>query len=98
MEYSLRYSARAAKQLASLERYLAHRFYPGNAALFIERIKARCNRLLLAPTQGRICDELRPGLRITGMEDRVTIAYRIDGATVRIVAIAYGGRQIDTAL
>lgn len=98
MEYSLKYSARAAKQLASLERYLAHRFYPGNATRFIERIKARCNRLLLAPMQGRSCDDLRSGLRITAMRDRVTIAYRIDGSTVRIVAIAYGGRQIETAL
>ncbi len=48
--------------------------------------------------QGRSCDDLRSGLRITAMRDRVTIAYRIDGSTVRIVAIAYGGRQIETAL
>ena len=43
-------------------------------------------------------DDLLPGLRIIGMERRVTIAFRIDGNTVEILRILYGGRDVQAAL
>ena len=43
-------------------------------------------------------DDLLPGLRIIGMERRVTIAFRIVGKTVEILRILYGGRDVQAAL
>ena len=40
-------------------------------------------------------DDLLPGLRVTGFERRVTIAFIVSEAAVLIEGIFYGGRDIE---
>lgn len=56
----------------------------------LERI---AKKLSLFPSLGRPGDDVSPGIRILIFEKRVTIAYRIDDAGVRIVRLFYAGRD-----
>jgi toxin ParE1/3/4 len=40
---------------------------------------------------------LRPGLRVTGFERRVAIAFHVAADTVVVDRILYGGRDLDGA-
>ena len=92
------YSRKAGRELQSLERYIAKRESKEIAAAYIERIQSRCERILQAPLQGTRRDYIRPNLRTTGFEKRVTIAFRVTETTVRILSIAYGGRRYESDL
>ncbi len=87
------YAPAAAKSLKRLEEYIAWQKSPEIAEEYIRRIEVRCQKLLIAPEQGTRQDEYRPGVRTTGFERRVTIAFRVTKASVRILSIAYGGRR-----
>lgn len=54
-------------------------------------------RLSQFPERGNRRDEISKGLRTFGLDRRVTIAFRIDGTTVSIVRILYGGRDLESA-
>ncbi len=43
-------------------------------------------------------DDLDEGLRITGFERRAVIAWKVEGDTVRITNIFYGGRDYEAVL
>jgi toxin ParE1/3/4 len=90
------FSGRARRHLRAIERYIAKKASPREAAAYVERIVRRCDRIALAPLQGERLDELRPGLRKTGMEDRVAILFVVTETTVIILSIAYGGRQFES--
>jgi len=98
MPKDLIYSRRAAKTLQSLQEYIALHNSEDVAIHYVERIKARCEKLLLAPEQGTRQDQIRPGVRTIGFEGRVTIAFRVTQRSVRILSIAYGGRQYEPDL
>lgn len=63
------------------------------ARRYVERIRARCRRILLAPQGGRPRDDLAPGLRTVPFERRAVIVYRIIGDVVEITNVFYGGRD-----
>lgn len=42
--------------------------------------------------------DLKPGVRVTGFERRLTIAFHFDDAAVTIDRIIYGGRELGDAL
>jgi toxin ParE1/3/4 len=86
------YSARARKQLKSLELYLADRFYPRNAELFISRLTAACERLTFAPHQGTKRDDLHPGIRSTGFEHTAVIYFELIDDGVLVLSILYRGK------
>jgi toxin ParE1/3/4 len=86
------FSPEAAAQLECLEEYLASRFYPGNAARYVERIVAACRGLGLAPNRGIRRDDLGEGIRLLGFETRVAIYFRITDKQVVILGIHYGGQ------
>jgi plasmid stabilization system protein ParE len=92
-EFSVDFSPRAKREIRSIERYIAKKGSPRDAADFVDRIIKRCERIALAPYQGNLHEDLRPGLRKTGMEDRVAVLFTVKGETVTILSIAYGGRQ-----
>ena len=62
---------------------------------YIERIEAACMALATFPKRGTRRDDILPGLRTIGFERRVTIAFRVLRTRVEIVAIAYGGRNLE---
>jgi toxin ParE1/3/4 len=49
------------------------------------------------PARGTRRDDIRPGLRMTSMARRVTIADPIAGEAVTIDRILYGGRDLGAA-
>ena len=48
--------------------------------------------------RGMVRDDLLPGLRVTGFERRVTIAFVVTEAAVLIEGIFYGGRDFEGTL
>jgi len=67
---------------------------PQNAARFVERIEAYCMALVDFPERGARRDDLRPGIRVTGFERRVAIAFAVLPDSVEIAHILYGGRDL----
>jgi toxin ParE1/3/4 len=72
--------------------------FPREAEDYVARIIRRCDAIATAPYQGESLERLRPGMRRTGMEGRVSIVFTVELEKVTILAIAYGGRQFETAL
>jgi len=77
-----------------LQNYLGERFYPENAAKFVRRLALKCIALGSLPEQGQRRDDIRPGVRTTGFERRVTILFEVREHEVIILDLYYGGRQI----
>jgi toxin ParE1/3/4 len=65
---------------------------------YTRRIREYCTRLVDFPQRGTRRDDLRPGIRIVGFEDRVGIAFYVLGDRVEIARILYGGRDLESAL
>ncbi len=63
-----------------------------------ERIQAACLRLAAFPKRGTRRDDVRPGLRMTGFERRVAIAFHVVAGRVTIDRVLYGGRDLGTLL
>ena len=64
----------------------------------IERVEAFCLRLSLGSERGQLRSEVRPGLRITGFERRLTIAFTVDEETVTVLRVFTTGRNWETSL
>ena len=67
----------------------------GCADSYISRIVDFCNGLSTFPLRGTQRDDLLPGLRVTGFERRVTIAFIVTAEAVLIEGIFYGGRDFE---
>lgn len=63
---------------------------------FVQRIKARCERIGNIPLGGRPRDDLEPGLRTVPFEHSAVIAYKVESDCVRITNVFYGGRDYET--
>jgi len=85
-------SPRAQNDLDELEEYLARRFSERNAAKYIDRIIAACKSLAIAPYRGTRHDDIRPGVRSTGFEGRVTIYFEVRDDAIAILYVLYAGR------
>lgn len=96
--FELSLSPRAEDDLRSIYDWIAERSSGRTADRYIQRIEATYRALVNFPQRGTQHDELSPGLRIIGMERRLTIVFRIEGRTVSILRILYGGRDIEAAL
>jgi toxin ParE1/3/4 len=94
----IRYSPEAEDQLASLFGFLAKAATPQIARDYIDAIATHCEMLRDYPLRGRTRDDLRPGLRTLPFRRRVLIAYEVDDLGVLILAILYGGRDIESLL
>lgn len=92
------YSPEAAADIIRLYDYIAEQSGPARAFGYICRIETYCAGLRYSPERGTSRDDIRRGLRITGFERRVTIAFHVDPTTVTIDRILYGGRNVARAL
>ena len=75
--------------------WIADRSSDATALRFIDMIEDSCSRLSRFPERGTRRDDIAPGLRIFGINRRVTIAFRVDDATVTILHVLYGGRDLE---
>lgn len=92
------FSPEAAADLFSLYAYIAKQSGAVRAIGYIQRIEAHCTGFDLSGERGTKRDDLRPGLRITGFERRVTIAFHVDPTSVIIDRILYAGRDVRRTL
>jgi toxin ParE1/3/4 len=91
------FSPEAQADLLGLYDYIADQSGPARALGYIGRIEAYCLRFDLIAERGTRRDDIRPGLRFTGFERRVTIAFHVDPDAVTIDRVLYGGRDIERA-
>jgi toxin ParE1/3/4 len=92
--FELRYRPAALADLEDIFRgVLRVSASPVVARRYVERIRARCRRILPVPLAGRPRDDLAPGLRTVPFERRAVIVYRVSGAVVEITNIFHGGRD-----
>ncbi len=93
--YRLIYSRESLGDLDELRDYLAHRFSPTAARVYIRRLRAFCAELAIAPHRGERRGHLRPGLRSIGFAGRVSVVFAVfdEEQLVEIEGFEYGGRQ-----
>ncbi len=85
------FSRGARADLRSLLLFIAGRGGPVTAIGYVERIERFCERLEHFPERGRRLDT---GARLIAFEDSATVRVKITKSVVRVVQIAYRGRDI----
>lgn len=98
MARSVVFAPEAEADLIELYDYIAAHGNAARALGYVERIVAACESLATFPSRGTPRDDVRPGLRLTSVARRVTIAYHLAGETVTIDRILYGGRDLPAAI
>ena len=96
--FEISLSPQAQSDLERIYDWIAVQSSHQAAAGFIRRIEARYRSLSHFSERGTQHDELYPGLRIFGLDGRVTIAFSVEGSRVAIYRILYGGRDLSSAL
>lgn len=93
------FSSTADQQLADLFSWIEETSgFADQADEFVSSIIDHCEILARFPHIGIARDDMRPDLRTINFQRRVTIAYSVEGATVRILGIFYVGRDYETFL
>lgn len=88
----------AERDIDKLHEYIATHSSEERADGYISRIVNFCNGLATFPLRGTQRDDILPGLRVTGFERRVNIAFVVTADTVLIEGIFYGGRDYEAVL
>ncbi len=98
MTFKVRFLPRAEADLIDLYDYIADEAGASVAGGYIDRIEAACLALATFPERGARRDDIRPGLRIVGLERRATIVFRVTEGEVLMVRFLYGGRDLERIL
>lgn len=98
MAHEIVFAPEAQADLTDLYDYIAGHGGADRALGFVGRIEAACLSLAEFPERGTRYDDIRPGLRVIGLERRVTIAFHVGSRRVTIDRILYGGCDLGTAL
>ncbi len=96
MIYEVILSPEAWAQLAALSDYITDASSEEIAEKYITAIIRHCQSLETFPKRGTQRDDLRPGMRVFGFRKRVSIVFEIGETSVTILAIFYGGQNIET--
>jgi toxin ParE1/3/4 len=88
----------AERQIDTLHQYISRRSNEERADRCVSRILAYCNGFAIFPQRGSARDDVLPGLRVTGFERRVTIAYIVTAEAVLIEGVFYGGQDFEAKL
>jgi toxin ParE1/3/4 len=93
--YKVQYTPEARTDLNELRDYIKLHSTKRTAAAYIRRVREFCRDLAIAPHRGESREQLRPGLRSIGFEDRISILFAILDAEeiVEIEGFNYAGRQ-----
>jgi toxin ParE1/3/4 len=90
------FTPRAERQIDSLHGYIAENASEARADANVARIVGFCSGLGTFPLPGQQRDDLLAGLRTTGFERRITIAFVVTPDAVLIEGIFYGGQDFET--
>lgn len=92
------FAPEARHDLLELGDWIAERAGAQAALNYITRLEAYCLGFEMSAERGRRRDDIRPGLRITGFDRRVTIAFMVTETEVTILGLYYAGRNWAAAL
>lgn len=81
------FTPRAERHIDSLHEYIANESSEMRADAYIARIVDFCTGLATFPLRGQQRDDLLAGLRTTGFERRVTIAFVVTTEVVLIEGV-----------
>jgi plasmid stabilization system protein ParE len=98
MRHVVGFTPEAEEQLLALYRYISDAASPAVAARYTSAIVTYCEGLAAPPLRGTRRDDIRPGLRITNYRKRCVVAFIVEGDTVSILGIFYGGRDYESRL
>jgi toxin ParE1/3/4 len=87
----------AQRQLDKLHEDITSDANEERADGYISRIVDYCNGFTTFPHRGTQRDDVLPGLRVTGFERRVTIAFVVTADSVLIEGVFYGGQDFEAA-
>ncbi len=87
----------AERQIDKLHEYITTHAGEERADGYVGRIVDFCTRFTTFPERGTQRDDILPGLRVTGFEHRVTVAFVITADAVLIEGIFYGGQDFEAA-
>jgi plasmid stabilization system protein ParE len=93
--YRIRFEPPAQRDLLAMHSYIADRSSIEQASTYVDRLLQWCEGFERFPMRGTRRDDIRRGLRITGFERRITIAFTVNEKEVVILRILYGGRKLD---
>ena len=88
------FSPEAQTDIRQLYLFIAERSGDARAIAYLQRIEVYCLGFTDFPERGTRRDDLCPGLRTTGFERRITIAFTVASDAVIILRILYGGRDL----
>jgi toxin ParE1/3/4 len=91
------FTPRAEHQIDGLHDYITGKAGESRADAYVARIVAYCTGLAMFPARGQQRDDLLSGLRTTGFERRVTIAFVVTTDAVLIEGVFYGGQDFEAA-
>jgi toxin ParE1/3/4 len=91
------FTALAERHIDGLHDYITAHASEAGADSYISRIVDFCNGFTTFPQRGTRRDDLLPGMRITGFERRVTVAFVVTPEAVLIEGIFYGGQDYEAA-
>ena len=83
----------ARTDLIELYDWISERAGAAIALGYVERIEAHLKGFEIGSERGQLREDIRPRLRITGFEKRVTIAFVVEDSSVVILRVFYGGRN-----
>lgn len=87
------FAPEARDDLIQLGDWIAERAGIDAALAYIDRLEAYCIGFETSGERGQRRDDIRPGLRVTGFEHRIAIAFTVSAAEVTILRLYYGGRN-----
>ena len=91
------FSAAALDDLFAIYVYVAEAAGIDIADACDARLRQACLGLVNFPRRGTPRDDLGKGVRTLSFERRAVIAYRVEGATVRILRVLHRGRELGLA-
>jgi toxin ParE1/3/4 len=83
----------ARDDLIRLYEWIAEAANPIVAISYIERIETYIQGFNVASERGHLREDIRPGLRVAGFENRVAIAFFVEDEQVIILRVFYGGQN-----
>ena len=88
----------AERQINGLHAYITTQSSEARVDGYVGRIVDFCSGFTTFPLRGIQRDDLLPGLRVTGFDRRVTIAFVVTSDAVLVEGIFYGGQDFEAAL
>lgn len=87
MRRALVFAPQAERALLDLQLYITEQSSVDRASRYVDRILEHCELLADFPDLGKARGDIAPGVRVTGFERRITLAYDLTVFHVRILGV-----------